>query len=109
MTIGEKIRNARIMRGLTVEELAAKIGISKSTMSRYETGAIPNIMSDKIEEIAIALDVSPSYLIGWNNGSGDIGSEEKHLLHLFRNLTDEGKAEAFKYLLLLQHEYAQEK
>jgi len=40
-------------------------------MSRYETGVIANIPSDKIEALAEVLKVTPSYLMGWENASGE--------------------------------------
>lgn len=44
MPLGEIIRSKRIEKGMTVEELGAKIGVSKTTVSRWETGVIKRIM-----------------------------------------------------------------
>lgn len=38
--VGEQLRRCRRRRGLTLEEAAAKIGRSKSTLSKYEKGEI---------------------------------------------------------------------
>ena len=38
--VGEHLRRCRKRRGLTLEEAAAKIGRSKSTLSKYEKGEI---------------------------------------------------------------------
>lgn len=65
MGIGAKIKKYRTEQGLTLEEVAKSIGVSRQTMSRYETGVITNIPSDKIEAIAHKLGVSPSILMGW--------------------------------------------
>lgn len=65
MSIGNNIRQRRHDLRLTLEEVAAKVGISRQTMSRYETGIIANIPSDKIELLAKALDTTPSFLMGW--------------------------------------------
>lgn len=70
MTIGENIRNKRQEKRLTLEEVAVKANISRQTMSRYETGVISNIPSDKIEAIADALDTSPATLMGWDDVEG---------------------------------------
>jgi len=40
------------------------IGVSKQTVSRYETGEIANAPSDKIEAIAKALKITPCALMG---------------------------------------------
>lgn len=65
MSIGQNIKKYRLMRGYTLDEVARKIGVSRQTMSRYETGVISNIPSDKIESIAKALDISPALLMDW--------------------------------------------
>lgn len=65
MGIGEKIKKYRTEQGLTLEEVANSVGVSRQTMSRYETGVIANIPSDKIEAIARKLGVSPAILMGW--------------------------------------------
>lgn len=76
MTIGRNIYRARKLSGMTLEELSKHIGISRQTLSRYENGIIGNIPSDRIEKIAIALNVSPAQLMGWEEMSGS--SEEEY-------------------------------
>ena len=71
MTIGRNINHARKLSGMTLEELSKHIGISRQTLSRYENGIIGNIPSDRIEKIAIALNVSPAQLMGWEEMSGN--------------------------------------
>lgn len=50
---------------MTLEELAEKVGTSKQTIQRYESGKISNIPSDKIELLAKYLDTTPAKLMGW--------------------------------------------
>lgn len=71
MTIGRNIYHARKLSGMTLEELSKHIGISRQTLSRYENGIIGNIPSDRIEKIAIALNVSPAQLMGWEEMSSN--------------------------------------
>lgn len=72
MTIGDRIREKRDEHGMTLEDIAKLIGVSRQTMSRYETGAIKGVPSDKIELIAKALGTTPGYLMGWEDKSEDI-------------------------------------
>lgn len=67
MTVGERIKKQRELLGISQTELAKKVNISKQTLYKYETNIIINIPSDKIEEIAKILYVSPSYLMGWDD------------------------------------------
>lgn len=66
MTIGERIREKRLSKKYTLEKLANEIGVTKSTVLKYENGSIA-IPSDKIEKIAETLNVSPAFLMGWEN------------------------------------------
>ena len=51
MTIGERIKEKRLLKNYTLEKLAIEIGVTKSTVLKYENGTIA-IPSDKIEKIA---------------------------------------------------------
>lgn len=65
MSANEVIRNKRIELGMTMKELADKIGVSEAAVSRWESGDIVNIRRDKIEKLSKALDVPPAVLMGW--------------------------------------------
>ena len=62
--LGERIREARESRGISLESLAFDIGLNKSTISRYERGEIENPKLPVIQSIADKLRVNPAYLIG---------------------------------------------
>ena len=66
MNIGDTIKKYRLSSNMTLDEVAQRIGVSRQTMSRYETGVIANIPSDKIEAIANVFDISPAILMGWS-------------------------------------------
>ena len=60
--VGENIRKIRLARGFSIEELAARIYKSKSTVSKYERGAIA-IDIAALDDIAAVLDVHPAQLL----------------------------------------------
>lgn len=63
MTIGERIKKARLGKGYTQSQLAEMIGVAKNTITGYETGTRePDAI--KINAIAKALNVSGDYLLG---------------------------------------------
>lgn len=72
MTIGEKIKNLRILAGLTQEELAEAAGTTKQTIHKYETGIISNIPASKIKALADKLQTTPAYLMGWDEPEADL-------------------------------------
>lgn len=68
-TKGERIKKLRSACNLTQTELANKIGVSKQTLYKYENNIITNIPSDKIELLALFLNTSEAYLMGWAKDS----------------------------------------
>lgn len=62
--LGKRIKEARIERHFTLDNLSDAIGLNKSTVSRYERGEIDNPKLPVIQAIASALHTNPSWLIG---------------------------------------------
>lgn len=71
MTIGERILMLRKQNHMTLEDVANYIDVKRATVSRYETGQITNIPSDKIELLSKLFNVSPAFLMGWKEGSDE--------------------------------------
>lgn len=67
--IMSRMKKRREELNMSYQTLSDKVGISKSTLQRYETGYIKNMPVDKLEDIAAALCVSPAYLMGWDDKS----------------------------------------
>ena len=67
--LGERIRELRKEKRMSLEELADQIGTSRQTVHRYETGVISNIPSEKVEALARALGTTPQRLMGWEDDS----------------------------------------
>lgn len=74
MDIWLKIKNRRNELGLTLKEVAKALGVSESTVQRYETSEIKNMGIDKVEALANILKVTPEYLMGWADEKGDYSS-----------------------------------
>lgn len=66
MELKDNIKRRRLDLGLTLEELANKIEVSRSTLHKYENGVIANIPHEKIEKLAKALKTIPVELV-WND------------------------------------------
>ena len=65
--IVKRIKKRRLELEYSFQDLADKTNMSKSTLQRYETGAIRNLPLDKLEILATALQTTPAYLMGWEN------------------------------------------
>lgn len=74
LNIGNKLKFRRKELNLTMLELAKKVGVSEATVSRWESGDIANMRRDKIVSLAKALDVTPGYIMGWENEEINFGT-----------------------------------
>ena len=63
MDIGQKIKQARLSKGLTQEELGNLIGLQKSAIAKYENGRVVNIKRSTLQKLAKALGLRGSDLI----------------------------------------------
>lgn len=75
--IGQKIKERRLALGLTLEELGNKVGVGASTVRKWETNFIKDMKSDKVQKVAEALNVSPAYLMGWDENQ-NVNIEQVH-------------------------------
>lgn len=66
---------AREKADMSLNDVASKLGVNKSTILRYENGEISKVKAPIIEALADALRVSPHYLLGWE---GDEEVEKKN-------------------------------
>jgi transcriptional regulator with XRE-family HTH domain len=63
MHIGDKIKSARLKKGLTQEALGELLGVQKSAIAKYESGRVVNIKRSTLKKISDILDIRPAELI----------------------------------------------
>jgi len=124
-SMGTRIKAKREERDWTLEDLGKRSGVTASTVRKWETGAIKNLGSDKIQNLAEALSVTPAYLMGWslgtssvdtNNGiigsllnapvtingtSEDLSKEELEILRIYRKIGVKGRMQLLSYAIEL--------
>lgn len=66
MTIGQRIKNRRLELGLSVDEVAKRLGKNRATVYRYENDDIKELPITVLEPLAKVLDTTPADLIGWD-------------------------------------------
>lgn len=64
MNVGERMRAIRKQKQMSADELASKIGVSRSTIFRYEKGDIEKVPIEIVAKVADALDIKPEQLMG---------------------------------------------
>ena len=89
MTTGDRIRKRRKEIGITADDLAAEIGVDRSTVYRYENGDIEKVPITVLEPVATALHTTVAYLMGWTPEATDyedgelIASIPQNLIYAF--------------------------
>ena len=64
MEIKDIIKSRRLELGLTLKQVAERVGVSEGSVSRWESGEIDNMRRDKIAALAKVLSIDPLILIG---------------------------------------------
>ena len=64
MELKDIIKSRRLALNITLEEVAEIVGVSRATVSRWESGNISNMRRDRIALLADALRTSPDYIMG---------------------------------------------
>ena len=70
-TTGERIRELRKQKKLTLDDVARYLGVGRQAVYKYEHGTVTNIPLENIDKMATLFDVTPGYLAGWADGSSD--------------------------------------
>lgn len=63
--MGKRIKECREQAGLTQEELGEKLGLQRAAINKYEKGHVENMKRATIKRMADIFDVSPSWLMGF--------------------------------------------
>ena len=99
LTIGERLKDLRVERKLTLEQLAAEVGISKSALGKYESDNGKDISPYSILLLADYYGVSCDYLMG-RTETKNHPNTALHKLHLSDASIDVLKAGKFNHRLL---------
>lgn len=57
VSVSEQIKNERLKRGLTIEELSNLLGVNKGTVSRWENGSLPKAKHRELLKNVLNIDL----------------------------------------------------
>ena len=102
MNIGERIKKRREELGMSVADLAQKVGKSRATVYRYENGAIEKLPTGVLIPFAEALSTTPAFLMGWTDNKvvdqeEDTDKTLQSLLELYDNLSVDFRSKLLNY------------
>lgn len=67
MTFAERLKQLRKEKNMTLEQVANAVGLTRTTIYRYETGTITNVPLETYDKLAELFCVCRPYLIGWSD------------------------------------------
>ena len=106
--VGQRLRAARMLAGMSQERLGAEVGLSFQQIQKYEKGH-NRIGASRMQQLAQALNIPPSYFFEQPNGHGmpqtssaalpqDAAAISRRqsldLVRYFSSIPDEGMREA---------------
>ena len=65
MGIGKRIRQKREELGMSLQDVATKLDVNKTSVMRWEKGETGKIKLPVVEKLAQVLSTTPEYLMGW--------------------------------------------
>lgn len=74
--LGNRIEERRTEIGLSLNDVANRVGVARSTVQRYEKGKIQKIKLAVVQSIAECLRVNPSWLIGKSEQKFQLGEDQ---------------------------------
>ena len=102
MSTADRIKEARKAAGLTQKELASKLGVKHSAVSKYEQGRVVNLKRETIANIAAVLNVKPSWLMCMDDSTKkttiELSEKELAIIDMFRAMNEEGQEKVYDYI-----------
>jgi transcriptional regulator with XRE-family HTH domain len=91
-SVGARIRAARRQSGLTQDELADAVGVSRSAVAQWETDRAGQVTTN-LARIAAALGTNVEYLMRGDSkqGQGASSGDELAMLRLYRNCSPDDR------------------
>lgn len=111
--IGERIKYLRTLADMSQEELGNRVGVQRAAINKYEKGSVTNVPIATIEKIATIFNVSPTYIVGWDNIevnplSAEVkvlqgvkrfyGGDVVEVIEIYTQLNPAGKKRVLQYL-----------
>ncbi|WP_027092437.1 helix-turn-helix domain-containing protein [Cohnella thermotolerans] len=112
MNMGERLRELRLQRSLSQEEVARHIGITRSAYSHYEINNRQPVYGTLIK-LASFFDVSLDYIIGGNSSRQPQEmaetSDSREILKLIKDMNQEQRKQSIGLLLdIVKNEHRNE-
>lgn len=87
----KRIKELRLGHNLTMEKLSEMIGVSKSTIAKWENGYVENMRQDNIMKLSAIFGVTPAYIMGYDEAEIELKKRRTERLERFATLYNQLK------------------
>lgn len=101
---GTKIKYLRTISGMSQEELGRRVGVQRAAINKYEKGSVTNIPIATIEKIAKVFDVSPTFIVGWDDTKSNPLAAEVRVIQGVKNIYGDDVVNLIEYYIELKSE-----
>lgn len=101
MEIHERIKRRRKELGLSADDLAQALHVSRATVYRYESSYIEKLPLSILEPLCKALHTTPAYIMGWEESS----KEEIDLDSFYKKWNEKTPLSPFREICAPHSEY----
>ena len=91
------LKQKRMEKNLTLEQVGNFVGVGKSTVRKRETGMIENMGRDKIVALSKVLDVSPLEILGIPETEETPFVVPTNIMNVYKQLTTENQEAVYRY------------
>lgn len=92
MTVGEKMKLRRKELKISADEVAKALGVSRSTIFRYEKGEIEKLPTENLRKIAEVLKKTPEELMGWTENENNFS-----IVSIYNQLTPPRQQKVYNF------------
>jgi transcriptional regulator with XRE-family HTH domain len=85
MSFGKNLKDARVAKNISQEDLAKKIGVHANHISRYERD-LSNPSIEVVQKIAATLDISIDELVYGKENNAELAVSDRELISLFKSV-----------------------
>ena len=100
---GDTLKELRLKSGLTLDDVSEYIGVSKSTISKYENGYIAVPAYDVMNKFAQLYHVTPEYIrTGQNDTVANVNIDFNEIVRICDAINQKPVTDRVRYLRMIQ-------
>ncbi len=102
MELKDLLRTRRLELNLSMEEVGRRVGVSKQTIQKWESGKISNVKRSNIAALSQALNIPITELMGWSEDltpdTSPVSENRRKLLEFVESVPEDKAARVLRLM-----------